>query len=152
MLLATALVASTSRRGRSRSCSPTRYSQSRRNRSYSRGRSRQDHSRSRSGHRSHWSRRSRRSPSPPSSPLKAPDPLVLNLTDCLENFHKISGHDLRECEAELKKLAYTPVNIRTLTVERLSQLIGCVEGLALTFQMFCTDWVAKKEREVRRRA
>ncbi|KAJ3804590.1 hypothetical protein F5876DRAFT_82908 [Lentinula aff. lateritia] len=115
-----------------------------RNRSRSRSCSR-SHSRSHCRHHRHCS------PTPPSSPLKAVNPAIMNLDACLDAFYTLEGHDLRKCEKSLSDLSYTPDLIPELSVEKLAELMNCVEGVALRFCKFCIQWVAKKKHEIQYR-
>ncbi|KAJ3913824.1 hypothetical protein F5877DRAFT_83429 [Lentinula edodes] len=107
------------------------------------------HSRSRSHSRSHRRHHRHRTPTPPSSPLKAVNPAIMNLDACLDAFYTLEGHDLRPCEKSLSDLSYTPDLIPELSVEKLAELMNCVEGVALRFRKFCVRWVAKKKHEIR---
>ncbi|KAJ3925052.1 MAG: hypothetical protein NXY57DRAFT_1075539 [Lentinula lateritia] len=56
-------------------------------------------------------------PTPPSSPLKAVNPAIMNLDACLDAFYTLEGHDLRPCEKSLSDLSYTPDLIPELSGE-----------------------------------
>ncbi|KAE9399371.1 hypothetical protein BT96DRAFT_993995 [Gymnopus androsaceus JB14] len=77
---------------------------------------------------------------------------AVNLRECLESFKIVTGHDFLVLEEKLSDRAYTPDVIPDVGVDKLAEVTGCAEGLVMKFQKFCTDWVAKKERELRRRA
>ncbi|KAF5390433.1 hypothetical protein D9757_005212 [Collybiopsis confluens] len=139
-LLATA-TATLARLARSRSHSPSRHRSHHRSHSHRRSRS---HYRSRS-HRRH------RLLTPPSSPLKAPDPEIQNIKACLQSYFDLESIDWRDFKSAFNDKSYSPDLIPAIELSEIMNLTGCNEGTALRFRLFCTKWVDRKKKEILRR-
>ncbi|KAF5370678.1 hypothetical protein D9758_002058 [Tetrapyrgos nigripes] len=90
------------------------------------------------------------SPSPTSSPVSSPSKvnpeLEFLLSKCLETFFLKHRIDLREAQAALQEVHFTPDIIPKVSITRLCEVTKCPEGKAIQFQSFCQGWVDSKRR------
>lgn len=96
--------------------------------------------------------RASRQTSAPLSPLPASGS---ELHACLSDFAENTGIDLTACEDPLMVLELTPDIIPEVSVVRLCEVTGVVEGRVMKLQSYCRDWnahlLAKKAQVKRRR-
>jgi hypothetical protein len=65
----------------------------------------------------------------------------------LEDFRRVKGIDITACIPIFEQSALTPDIIPYLTVARITELGGLLEGHAVKLQMFGKEWVTSLEEQ-----
>jgi hypothetical protein len=84
----------------------------------------------------------RRGPSLLTFPLPAPTAEVQRF---LEDFRRLKGIDITTCQAAFEASALTPDILPHLSVTRVTELTGLLEGRAIKLQVFGKQWAASLE-------
>jgi len=84
----------------------------------------------------------RHGPSLHTFPLPTPEAEVQRF---LEDFHRLKGIDIINCQAAFEASALTPDILPHLSVVRVTELTGLQEGHAIKLQVFSKQWVASLE-------
>lgn len=79
-------------------------------------------------------------PPPPASVVSRVPDVGQELHTCLEDFRALRGIDLTGAEDALASLDFTPDVIPSVSLARLCEVLGAVEGRALKLQIFCKTW------------
>ena len=84
----------------------------------------------------------RRGPSLLTFPLPSPTAEVQRF---LEDFRRLKGIDITTCQAAFEASALTPDILPHLSVTRVTELTGLLEGRAIKLQVFGKQWAASLE-------